>query len=109
MQIHLRYFAAAGAALGRQGDDLDLADGATIETLVARLAPAELIPVDLAMAVPAPAASVLAAGAAGSPSESAAAVLARCSFLVNGVAVTDGSRLLQDGDAVDVLPPFAGG
>jgi sulfur-carrier protein len=36
-------------------------------------------------------------------------VLAKCSFLVNGIAETDGSRVLVDGDTVDVLPPFAGG
>jgi sulfur-carrier protein len=36
-------------------------------------------------------------------------VIARCSFLVNGVAATDLSLPLTDGDRVDVLPPFAGG
>ena len=36
-------------------------------------------------------------------------VLARCSYLVNGVTEQDTSRLLVDGDTVDVLPPFAGG
>ena len=36
-------------------------------------------------------------------------VLARCSFLINGLATTDRSVLLIDGDRVDVLPPFAGG
>jgi sulfur-carrier protein len=36
-------------------------------------------------------------------------VIAKCSFLVNGVAETDRSRALGDGDTVDILPPFAGG
>jgi molybdopterin synthase sulfur carrier subunit len=36
-------------------------------------------------------------------------VITKCSFLVNGVAETDRSRSLVDGDTVDVLPPFAGG
>ena len=36
-------------------------------------------------------------------------VFARCSFLVNAVAVTDESTVLEDGDTLDVLPPFAGG
>jgi molybdopterin converting factor small subunit len=36
-------------------------------------------------------------------------ILAKCTFLVNGVAETDLSRALDDGDTVDVLPPFAGG
>lgn len=36
-------------------------------------------------------------------------VIAKCSFLVNGIAEPDLSRVLVDGDTVDVLPPFAGG
>ena len=36
-------------------------------------------------------------------------VVARCSFLVNGVAATDPGIVLVAGDEVDVLPPFAGG
>jgi molybdopterin converting factor small subunit len=36
-------------------------------------------------------------------------VLARCSFLVNGIATTSLTTVLVDGDVVDVLPPFAGG
>jgi molybdopterin synthase sulfur carrier subunit len=36
-------------------------------------------------------------------------VLSRCSYLINGVAVTDASHQLVEGDLVDVLPPFAGG
>ncbi len=38
-----------------------------------------------------------------------APVLAQCSYLVNGIAETDHSRVLVDGDGVDVMPPFAGG
>ena len=36
-------------------------------------------------------------------------VLPRCSYLVNGVAVTDEAARLLPGDRLDVLPPFAGG
>jgi molybdopterin converting factor small subunit len=36
-------------------------------------------------------------------------VIGRCSFLVNGIATTDLSIVLVDGDRVDVMPPFAGG
>ena len=36
-------------------------------------------------------------------------VLARCSFLIDGVAVTDPHRIVSPGETVDVLPPFAGG
>ena len=41
--------------------------------------------------------------------ERAATVIGRCSLLLNGVASTDRSRALADGDQLDVLPPFAGG
>ena len=36
-------------------------------------------------------------------------VLGRCSFLVDGVARRDDTQALDGVDAVDVLPPFAGG
>jgi molybdopterin synthase sulfur carrier subunit len=36
-------------------------------------------------------------------------VIARCSYLVNGISEKDRSRLVVEGDTVDVLPPFAGG
>lgn len=38
-------------------------------------------------------------------------VLPRCSYLVNGIAVHGdaGAVTIQDGDEVDILPPFAGG
>jgi molybdopterin synthase sulfur carrier subunit len=38
-----------------------------------------------------------------------AAVLANCSFLLDEVAVHDRSTLVAPGQAIDVLPPFAGG
>jgi molybdopterin synthase sulfur carrier subunit len=41
--------------------------------------------------------------------EFASPVLDRCSLLVNGIAATDPSQRLADGDVVDLLPPFAGG
>ncbi len=36
-------------------------------------------------------------------------VLPRCSYLVNGISVTDEAARLLGGDRLDVLPPFAGG
>jgi molybdopterin converting factor small subunit len=36
-------------------------------------------------------------------------VLARCSFLLNGVAVHDHATGIPDRAELDVLPPFAGG
>ena len=38
-----------------------------------------------------------------------AAVLARCSYLCDGVAVRDAAARVQTGQIIDVLPPFAGG
>lgn len=36
-------------------------------------------------------------------------VLTRCSFLVDGVSITDLTTSLENAHRVDVLPPFAGG
>ncbi|WP_068477696.1 MoaD/ThiS family protein [Pseudoclavibacter helvolus] len=36
-------------------------------------------------------------------------VLARCSFLVDGVRTSDAEARIAPGASVDVLPPFAGG
>ncbi len=41
--------------------------------------------------------------------EQFAAVLNRCSVLVDGRAVTDPSESLTDATVIDILPPFAGG
>jgi molybdopterin converting factor small subunit len=38
-----------------------------------------------------------------------AAVLARCSYLCDGVAVRDKAARVHTGQTIDVLPPFAGG
>ena len=38
-----------------------------------------------------------------------AKVLARCSYLVDGVAVRDKNVPLSTSETLDVLPPFAGG
>lgn len=38
-----------------------------------------------------------------------AAVLARCSYLCDGIAVRDARGPLRAGQTIDVLPPFAGG
>jgi molybdopterin synthase sulfur carrier subunit len=40
---------------------------------------------------------------------SLAVVLARCSYLCDGVAVRDTAARVQTGQTIDVLPPFAGG
>ena len=41
--------------------------------------------------------------------EQFAAVLERCSVLVDGRAVTDAAESLAGAQVIDILPPFAGG
>lgn len=48
-------------------------------------------------------------GAAAIDPPSAERVFARCTFLVDGVAVPDPATPLRPGATLDVLPPFAGG
>jgi sulfur-carrier protein len=45
----------------------------------------------------------------GARSPKLAAVLDRCSFLCDGVAVRNRAEPLRTNQTVDVLPPFAGG
>lgn len=80
--IRLRLFAAASAAVGLDELTMDITDDPTIAGALRRL------PTD---------------------DPDVSRVLARCSFLVNGIATTDRRTLLADGDGVDVMPPFAGG
>jgi molybdopterin converting factor small subunit len=80
--VTVRYFAAARAAAGADSETVVLRAGTTVAELVDRLA------------------------AKGSR---LAAVLTRCSYLCDGVAVRDETVALQTGNTIDVLPPFAGG
>jgi sulfur-carrier protein len=83
MTVVVRYFAAARAAAGVDTEKIEVADGATVDALLAAVA-AEHGP-------------------------ELARVLERCSFLLDEVAVRDRSAALADGATLDVLPPFAGG
>ncbi|WP_243859063.1 MoaD/ThiS family protein [Actinomyces sp. ZJ308] len=83
LSVTLRYFAAAADAAGRPEERLDLPAGTTLAGLREQLAGRGL---EMARVVPI------------------------CSFLVNSVSTpADSLTPLADGDAVDVLPPFAGG
>ncbi|MBF4619314.1 MoaD/ThiS family protein [Clavibacter sp. VKM Ac-2873] len=88
MIVRVELFAAASAALGRTTDDLDLPDGATVGDLMDALG---------------------SRAAATEDPANAAAVLARCTYLIEGVATTDRDAPLTADGAVDVLPPFSGG
>jgi len=82
VQVNVRYFAAARAAAGMEAETLDVAPGTSVKDLVERL---------------------------GARNPTLAAVLDRCSFLCDGVAVRNRAEPLQTNQTVDVLPPFAGG
>lgn len=81
--VTVRYFAAARAAAGMHSEDVELDTGGTI---------ADALDV-----------------VAGRHGEALSRVLARCSFLLDSVAVRDREALIADGAELDVLPPFAGG
>ena len=83
ISVTLRYFAAATEAAGRPEERLDLPTGTTLAALREQLSGRGL---EMARVIPI------------------------CSFLANSVSTpADSLTPLTDGDAVDVLPPFAGG
>jgi sulfur-carrier protein len=81
--VEVRYFAAARSAAGRDAETVELPVAAGVADLAALLA--ERYGAEFAR------------------------VVARCSYLVDEVAVRDHARPLPEGAVVDVLPPFAGG
>ncbi|MCC3292733.1 MULTISPECIES: MoaD/ThiS family protein [unclassified Arthrobacter] len=84
----IRYFGAAKAAAGTEEEHLD--EGPlTLAELAEKLA----------ARYPSPGAGIPALGT----------VIARSTFLVNETAARNPDLLLQPGDVVDILPPFAGG
>lgn len=81
--VLVRYFASARAASGVDGEKVQLAAESSVADVVAELCRAH--------------------------PEGLPRVLEAASFLLNGVAVRDMTRVLTDGAELDVLPPFAGG
>jgi molybdopterin converting factor small subunit len=82
ISVAVRYFAAARAAAGTDEETLTVAAGTTVQALIDELASRTL---DLSR------------------------VLARCSYLCDGVAVRNPQMALLNAQTIDVLPPFAGG
>lgn len=81
--LTLRYFAGAAEAAGRQEERLEVPAGTTVAALREQLA---------------------------GRSTRMATTISISSLLVNSRSVpTDSLQPLQDGDAIDILPPFAGG
>ncbi|MFI5584277.1 MoaD/ThiS family protein [Amycolatopsis sp. NPDC051758] len=83
LTIVVRYFAAARAAAGVEEEKVQLPSGASVSDAVAELR--RLHP------------------------EGLPKILDAVSYLLDGVAVRDRTRVLTDGAELDVLPPFAGG
>jgi len=79
-EVLVRYFAAARQAVGLSEESLDGTAG--LAGILAEVS---------------------------SRSDQIPPVLARCSFLVNGLATQPTSHPLPEGSTVDILPPFAGG
>ncbi|MGE5695951.1 MAG: MoaD/ThiS family protein [Candidatus Sericytochromatia bacterium] len=82
MRISIRYFGAAQAAAGVEADTRTVEAGTSVAELTRLLT---------------------------QQNPRLATVLARCSYLCDGVAVRDTSAPMQAGQTIDVLPPFAGG
>jgi molybdopterin synthase sulfur carrier subunit len=83
LTIVVRYFAAARAAAGVEEEKVQLPSGASVSDAVAELR--RLHP------------------------EGLPKILDAVSYLLDGIAVRDRTRVLTDGAELDVLPPFAGG
>jgi len=81
--ITVRYFAAARAAAGVEADKVQVPSTATVADLL-----------DAIRAEHGP---------------ELTRVLARCSYLLDEVAVRDQGTPVADATSLDVLPPFAGG
>lgn len=82
LRVTVRYFAAARAAAGLEDETIEVPVGTTLADLVDALKARD---------------------------SQLSTVLARCSYLRDGVAVRDMKSALTDAQTVDVLPPFAGG
>jgi len=82
VRITVRYFAAARAAAGTDTEAVTFAPDCTVAQMIDELSGRDA---------------------------KLAAVLRRCSYLCDGVAVRDRNMALRSVQTVDVLPPFAGG
>jgi molybdopterin converting factor small subunit len=81
--VLVRYFASARAASGVDEEKIELPAESSVDDVIATLR--------------------------ATHPETLPRVLDAASFLLDGVAVRDTSRMLTVGAEIDVLPPFAGG
>jgi sulfur-carrier protein len=82
VRVTVRYFGAARAAAATEAEVFTVESGCSIGDLTGRL---------------------------GDRKPQLATVLARCSYLCDGLAVRNAAAPVQTGQTIDVLPPFAGG
>lgn len=80
--VTVRYFGAARAAAATESETLTVEPDMSIADLTDQL---------------------------GERNPTLAKVLARCSYLCDGVAARDTAAQVRTGQIIDVLPPFAGG
>lgn len=78
----MRYFAAARAAAGTEEETLKVAAGTTVADVIQILALRD---------------------------KQLDRVLQRCSYLCDNIAIRDTATVIESGQTLDVLPPFAGG
>jgi sulfur-carrier protein len=80
--VTVRYFAAARAAAGIDEEKLTVPAGSSVADLVALLSRRDA---------------------------QLDRVLQRCSYLCDSIAIRDHRTVIEPGQTIDVLPPFAGG
>ncbi|TFV56238.1 MoaD/ThiS family protein [Mycobacterium sp. PS03-16] len=82
VRVTVRYFAAARAAAGTAEEELSVPAGTTVQDVLDRLSERD---------------------------PELTRVMARCSYLCDGIAVRDTTIAVRNASTLDVLPPFAGG
>lgn len=104
--MHPASSSTAGAV---DGSDPTVAGPTTLTVRLFAAAKAAIGAAELPWPEPAPATVGDLAAALAAAHPPAAAVLARCSYIVDGIATTDPATPLTGARLVDVLPPFTGG
>lgn len=85
--VQLRYWAAARAAAGVDGEEVDLGKSATVEDLI----------------------GIVIARRSGADAHQLGQVLGVCSVLVGDQPTKDRATVVPPGSTLEFLPPFAGG
>ena len=105
----IRYFAAARAAAGVTEEQLLVPADVAAPSVSTRLRSSDVSPGDPGSPAAQCTVGELLDAAAERHGPGLAGVLARCSFLLDEVAVHGRQTPVLDGQVLDILPPFAGG